>query len=320
MTLEDGSNVREMFRGIPTRGVSMYTNIEEVIARIDDWRGKHITYGELGGGITNHNYTVTVDGDTYVVRIPGAGTDVFIDRDNELECSRAAGEAGVSPRVMYHLKPENITVVRFIASRTLKTDEISGNDDLIRRIVCAIRTVHEKVTFHRSFNPFETVRVYMHHVRRYGAPLPPDFEWMVAIADDIEKVLGRNPPEPVACHNDYLSENFLDDGEKIWIIDWEYGGQGDPYFDLGDFAVEHPFTSEQEELIIREYCGTLRTDRLYRMLLHKIISDLWWSVWAMIQSKISKIPFDFYAYGNNRFDRMRRNIRNPNFQRWLGEV
>jgi thiamine kinase-like enzyme len=298
----------------------MHLDIEEVLGRIDDWKGKNIIYEVLGGGITNHNYTVAVDGETYVVRIPGAGTDIFIDRDNELQCSRAAGEAGVAPRVIHHLKPENITIVPFIRGRTLKTDEISSSDDLIRRIVRAIRSVHEKVSFQRVFNPFETVRTYMQYVRQYEAPLPHDFEWMTGVADAIEGAMKRNPPEPVACHNDYLSENFLDDGQKIWIIDWEYGGQGDPYFDLGDFAVEHPFNYEQEELIIREYCGSLQNNRLFRMLLHKIISDYWWSVWAMIQTKISKIDFDFYTYGNNRFDRMRRNIRNPAFERWLGEV
>jgi thiamine kinase-like enzyme len=298
----------------------MHVDMEEVIVRIDDWKGKNVSYEPLGGGITNHNFVVTVDGETYVVRIPGEGTDIFIDRDNELECSRAAGEAGVAPRVIHHLKPENITIVPFIRSRTLKTDEISSSDDLIRRIVQAIRSVHEKVTFHRVFNPFETVRAYMNHVRHFEAPLPHDFEWMTGTANAIEEAMRRNPPNPVACHNDYLSENFLDDGKKIWIIDWEYGGQGDPYFDLGDFAVEHPFTPEQDELIVREYSGCLQNNRLFRMLLHKIVSDYWWGVWAMIQTRISKISFDFYAYGNNRFNRMRSNIQNPDFQRWLEGV
>jgi len=295
----------------------MHMDIEASIKRIDEWKGKKVSYEILGGGITNHNYTVVVDSETYVVRIPGEGTDIFIDRDNELECSRAAGEAGVAPRVIHHLKPENVTVLPFIRGKTLKTDEIKGSDDLVRRIVQAIKSVHEKVTFTREFNPFETVRTYMNYVDSYDAPLPDDFEWMTETANAIEKAMKRNPPHSVACHNDYLSENFLDDGKKIWIIDWEYGGKGDPYFDLGDFTVEHPFSRDQEELIILEYCGEMKKDMLYRMLLHKIIADYWWSVWAMIQSKISKIDFDFYFYGNGRFDRMRQNIHDPDFHKWL---
>jgi len=160
----------------------------------------------------------------------------------------------------------------------------------------------------------------MGYVREYNAPLPSDFDHMLSSSDDIEAAMKRNPPEDVACHNDYLSENFLDDGNQIWIIDWEYGGRGDPYFDLGDFAVEHPFSQEQEELIITKYCGKLRKDRLYRMLLYKIISDLWWSVWAMIQSRISMLDFDFYAYGNGRFNRLRKNAGNPDYRKWLDAV
>jgi thiamine kinase-like enzyme len=298
----------------------MHPDIEEVINRIDDWKGRNISYEELGGGITNHNYTVFVDGEAFVLRIPGEGTDIFIDRENELDCSKAVGEAGVAPRVLYHLKPENITVVPFIRGKTLKTDDIVASNDLIQRIVRAIRSVHTEATFRKEFNPFETVRTYMNHVERSRAPLPPDFEWITGIVGTIEDAMQRDAPRPVACHNDYLSENFLDDGDKIWIIDWEYGGLGDPYFDLGDFAVEHPFTREQEELIIREYCGSVLRNRLCRMLLHRIVADYWWGVWAMIQLRVSKIDFDFLSYGNNRFDRMRRNIRDPDFEIWLEEV
>ncbi len=292
----------------------------EIISRIDEWKGKEIRWEPLGGGITNHNYTVYVDDEKYVMRIPGAGTDIFIDRDNELECSIEAGKTGVTPRVLHHLKPENISVVQFIQGKTLTTDEITGNNSLITRIVSAIRVIHEKAAFKKRFDPFQTVRDYMDYVKKYDAPLPSDFDRMLGISEEIESAMKKNPLQDVACHNDYLSENFLDDGKEIWIIDWEYGGRGDPYFDLGDFAVEHPFLQEQEELIITEYCGELKNNRLYRMLLYKIVSDLWWSVWAMIQSRISTLEFDFYAYGNGRFERLRINAGNPDYRKWLGGV
>jgi len=298
----------------------MHTTVEEVIKRINDWKDKAIHYEPLGGGITNHNYKVNVGDETFVLRIPGAGTSIFIDRDNELNCSLSAGETGVVPKVMYHLKPENITIVQFIKGKTLNTEEIIGSDELIRRILKAIKTIHDKASFKNIFNPFDTIRNYMNYVEKYSAPLPSDFDWMLTLAHGIEKSMKRNPPESVACHNDYLSENFLDDGNQIWIIDWEYGGQGDPFFDLGDFAVEHPFTDEQEELIIKKYCGELKLNRLYRMRLYKIISDLWWSIWAMIQSRVSKIDFDFYTYGNRRFDRLRRNAKNYDYSRWIDGV
>ncbi len=298
----------------------MELRVEDIISRIDEWRGKEIHWEPLGGGITNHNYTVYVDDEKYVMCIPGAGTDIFIDRDNELECLIEAGKTGVTPRVLRHLKPENISVVQFIQAKTLTTDEITASDALIKRIVSAIRIIHEKAAFKKKFDPFQTVRDYMDYVKKYDAPLPSDFDRMLRISDDIEAAMKRNPPEDVACHNDFLSENFLDDGKQIWIIDWEYGGRGDPYFDLGDFAVEHPFSPKQEELIIREYCGELNKNRLYRMFLNKIVSDLWWSVWAMIQSRISTLDFDFYTYGNERFKRLRKNAGNPDYQKWIDGI
>lgn len=298
----------------------MSVSIEEVIERIPGWKDKELRYEPLGGGITNHNYTVHSGEDEYVVRIPGAGTEIFINRENELDCSIQAGNAGIAPKVIHHLKPENVSVVQFIRGTTLTTSRIAGDDSLIRRIVHSIHELHEKVVFKSTFDPFETVRSYMLYVKHYGAPLPDDIEWMFKIAERIERAMQRNKYGAVACHNDYLSENFLDDGEKIWIIDWEYGGMGDPYFDLGDFAVEHPFTREQEELIIKEYCGKADMRKLYRMLLHKIISDLWWGVWAMIQSKISKIDFDFHAYASARFERLRKNAHDKDFEAQIDTI
>jgi len=299
----------------------MEITIEEVIKRIDDWKQKQVNYEVLGGGITNHNFKVSVDGELFVVRIPGAETELFIDRDNELNCSIEAGKTGVAPEVVYHLKPENVSVIRFINAKTLCTKEIASNNHIIKQIVNSIKTIHDRATFKKKFDPFETVRKYINnYVKKYKAPLPGDIDWMLSICSDIEKSMQRNKPSETACHNDYLSENFMYDGEKIWIIDWEYGGQGDPYFDLGDFAVEHPFTREQEELIIKEYCGEVVYSKLYRMLLHKIVSDLWWGLWAMIQSKVSRLEFDFYTYGNHRFERLRKNAKHKDFKKWLNKI
>jgi thiamine kinase-like enzyme len=295
--------------------------IEEVIDRIDDWKQRKVTFEVLGGGITNHNYKVSVDGENYVVRIPGAETELFIDRENELDCSVAAGKTGVAPEVVHHLKPENVSVFQFIQARTLSTGEIASDNKLVERIVQSIRVIHDNASFKRKFDPFETVRMYMdRYIPKYNVLLPDDIEWMLSLNSDIETAMQTNKPREVACHNDYLSENFMDDGENIWIIDWEYGGEGDPYFDLGDFAVEHPFSRDQEELIIRNYCDGLEKEKLYRMLLYKIVSDLWWGLWAMIQHKVSKIDFDFYTYANNRFERLRKNARDNDYEKWLEQV
>ena len=186
-------------------------DIEQVLGMIGDWRDKKIEYAPLGGGITNHNYKVTIDGEIFMVRIPGEGSDLFIDRENELACSVQAGKTGVSPEVVYHIDEENVSVFRFISGKTLTTEQIAGSDRLIGRIVRAVRTVHREALFPSTFNPFETVRRYMGFVEKYEVPLPEDMDWMIGVGDEIECAMKRNKPEDVACHNDYLSENFMDD-------------------------------------------------------------------------------------------------------------
>jgi len=157
--------------------------------------------------------------------------------------------------------------------------------------------------------------------RDVEAPLPDDIDWMLELGERIERAMRRDMPKSAACHNDLLSENFIlaTDG-KMWVIDWEYGGMTDPYFDLGDFCIEHPLSDDEERVIITRYCGEMREDRYSRMMLHKIVADLWWSIWAMIQVKLSKIDFDFYAYGVNRVARLHANAGKPELATWLAEV
>ncbi len=292
----------------------MKVTIQEVIDKIKDWKDKDIKYRELGGGITNHNYFVEVNGNKYVVRIPGEKTDIFINRENELDCSIEAGKTGVAPKVVYYLKPENVSVIEFIDGKTLKTNDIAGNPEIIKKIVTSIKKVHEKAVFNSVFNPFNTIRKYLIYVKDYNAPMPSDINQLLKKAEEIESKIKAEEIKLTACHNDLLSENFMYDGKKIWIIDWEYGGNGDPFFDLADFAVEHPFSDKEEEIIIKTYCGKMDEKRFARMIVYKAISDLWWSIWAMIQSKISTIDFNYYDYGSSRFQRMRDLINSHRFR------
>jgi thiamine kinase-like enzyme len=299
---------------------------EAIISRIDEWKHKEIRCEALGGGITNHNFLISVGGDPahpggakYVLRIPGEGTDMFIDRSNERVCSIAAAEAGVAPPVVYAVGDALVTA--FIDAETMHPDTLAGRPDRIRQVVETVKRVHQRATFPNEIDLFDMIRHYTSMAREAGAPFPDDIDWMFAIEDQIEAAMARDKPAPAACHNDLLSENFLIDKDgRMWLIDWEYGGMTDPYFDLGDFCVEHPFSAQEEQLILTAYCGEMVEHRYYRMLLHKLTADLWWSIWAMIQSKLSTIDFDFYEYGVNRVRRFRTNAGHPDYQRWIAGV
>ena len=301
---------------------------EAAIARIPDWNGLDVQVETLGGGITNHNFVVTVTGrpdlpwgGKYVMRIPGQGSDLFIDREVEHKNALAAAEAGVSPPVLYSLEPEMCTVVPFIEAVTMHPEDLAGHRDRLEKVVDAVRTYHEKAEFVNQIYVFDMIREYLSMARGVDAPFPEDIDWMLGLCDEIEQAMKRDRPADVACHCDLLSENFmLEPGGRMWVIDWEYGGKTDPYFDLGDFCVEHPLSDDEERFIISRYCGTLREDRFARMMLHKLVADLWWSIWAMIQVRQSKLDFDFYEYGMNRVARFHTNAAKPAFPSWLETV
>ena len=306
-------------------GTAEHLSPEAVIARITDWEGLAVTCEPLGGGITNHNYVVTVTGrpdipwgGKYVMRIPGDGTDTFIDREREHKNHVAAAGAGVTPPVLYTLEPEKCTIVPFIEGETMHPETLAGDRDRLGKVVDVIRTYHDKAVFENAIDVFDMIRHYMEMARDADAPFPEDIDWMLDLCDQIEQAMKRDAPPPAACHNDLLSENFILDGSgTMWVIDWEYGGMTDPYFDLGDFLVEHPFTDEEERFVVDRYCGGADDHRFARVMLHKLVADLWWSIWAMIQVRLSKIDFDFYEYGMNRVARFHANAAKPDFATWL---
>lgn len=321
---------------------------DDAIARIADWQGKDVRWQELGGGITNHNYIVWVDdgagpasatsgaapdptpnanpgatpgGDKYVLRIPGHGTDMFIDRDVERECMLQAAAAGVAPRVAHQIDPEGALVIEFVEGEIMHPETMVGHPERIVQAVRTVRTCHERAVFSHGIDVFEMLRRYTAIAQSIGAALPDRLQSVFAVLSDIEAAMRRDPVADVAAHNDLLSENFIvDPGGRMWIIDWEYGGMTDPWFDLGDFVMEHPFSREEERLIVETYCGTMDERCLGRMLLYKVVSAIWWAVWAMIQRQVSKIDFDYLAWGMERVARAERGIDDPDFRTWLAEA
>ena len=295
--------------------------IESILEKVDIWNKDEVRCEELSGGLTNNNYTVEANGEKYVLRIPGVGSEVMIDRDLELSSSRAASKAGVSPEVICCVKPENALVISYIDGEVMHPETVAGNNELVEKIATSLRQLHDNAKFESETYVFDMIPRYRRMCKEVGAYLPNDFDWMISVMDDVAEAMEKNKPALAACHNDVLSENFIhDDDGKMWIIDWEYGGMNDPYFDLGDICVEHPLTPGQEEILLKTYCGELSEGRLSRMRLHKLSADVWWGMWGMIQDKISTLDFDFYTYGIRRFERFRRNYYEGDYSKWKDQV
>jgi thiamine kinase-like enzyme len=298
----------------------MALSVEQAIARVPLWmQASTISSSFLHGGITNQNYRVEVDGEAFVVRIGGANTELLgIHRPDEYAAHQAAAGLGIAPEVIYFIEPEGYLVTRFVSGQPLSAEEI-GRPENIRRVAEALRQVHNLPEIPATFSPFRFVEEGAKIARRYGVPFRDDFERLFGRLVEIEAAFRQDPFSPCLCHNDLLNANFLDDG-RLWILDWEYAGMGDPLFDLANFAVHHDFSDEQEQLLLQAYFGEAAPARLARLKLMKIVSDFREAMWGMIQMGVSELDFDFRAYADQHFDRLGRNMGDARWEGWLNDV
>jgi thiamine kinase-like enzyme len=290
--------------------------IDAVIARLGWTSRGDVAVEPLGGGITNLNYRVRAGGETFVVRIPGRDSErLGIDRRREYACTVAAHACDVAPEVVAFFEDTGVLVTRFVAGLE-PADGDMHRPAMLRRVAEAVRRYHEGPAFPGTFSPFQAVRDYAAWSAPRGAPLPERFGWMQAQAARLEAALGA-PVSPRPCHNDLLRANFIVDGDRIWIIDWEYAAMGDPYFDLGNFAVHHQLTDDEEVFLLEAYAGRATREGVARLKLMKIISDLREAMWAMVQVTVSHLDYDFAAYGTRHFDRYVAQLGDPRLASWL---
>jgi thiamine kinase-like enzyme len=298
----------------------MPISIANVIQRIPEWEGREIRVTELWGGITNQNFRVQIEEESYVVRIPGDDTHYLgIDREREYQCNVAASATGVAPAVTHFLRPELVLVTRFISGQVMSA-ETMGNEKVIRKAVRSIRLIHDGPSFPGTFSVFRVAEAYRHAAEKHGVALPDKIDWIFERIRDIENLLLTHPQGVVPCHNDFLPANFIDCEDHFKIIDWEYGGMGDRYFDLGNFAVNNRLDEELDAVVLGEYFGQCSEFKTARLKIFKVLSDIREAMWAMVQVGVSKLDVDYQAYGNKHFDRLIRNLGDSRFAGWLEKV
>ena len=269
---------------------------------IPELRGKSLAITPLGGGLTNRNYRLGADAESFVLRVPGKDTALLgIDRACEAACSRAAAAMGVGPEVLAFLPEHGAMVRRFVEGRVLAAEDLQ-TPAVLRRVVDALRRYHDGPPGTGSFSPFTTVRHYHTLAKERRVPFPDAMELALEQLSRIEQELRCEDP-PCPCHNDLLPANFVDDGEAIRIIDWEYGGMGDRFFDLGNLAVNSEFNSEHEQMLLELYFGEARPRALRRLRLMRLASDMREAMWGFVQSALSTLDVDYLAYGRKHMER-----------------
>jgi thiamine kinase-like enzyme len=294
--------------------------IEEVAGRVPGWAGREIRISPIAAGLTNQNYRVEVDGRPFFVRLPGASTDLLaVDRANELHNTRAAAEAGVGPRVVHHDPESGALVLDWIDGRTMSNDAFEAQG-MPARIAESLRRLHAGPRFRDAFDMFRLAEFYLGVADQRSIRVPDGYRDELPKVTLIEAALLARPLPTVPCHNDLLAENYLDDGRRLWIVDYEYSGNNDPTFELGNTAQELGFDAARQEELCAAYFGEATPALLARMRLQMIMSDVGWTLWAAIQAAISSIDYDFWGWAEERWGRASTAFNRDDFDDLLGEA
>ena len=286
---------------------------EEIAARV--WPGREVELEPLGGGITNRNFKVVVGGETFVLRIGGKDTALLgIDRDAEHAASLVAADLEIGPEVVAFVEPEGSLITRFVAGSPLPVEEMRRTETL-RQVAAMLRRLHDGPSFPARFDSFRVVEAYLATAASQGVATPREYERAKQTADEIERTRGPRAARP--CHNDLLNANFIRKGETIRIVDWEYAGMGDPFFDLANFSVNHELSDEQNEELLTAYFGELAEADLRALRLMRFMSDFREAMWGVVQQGLSELDFDFAGYADEHFARLERTAADPAFRELL---
>jgi thiamine kinase-like enzyme len=286
------------------------SGFEAAVERV--WPGRSARFEILGGGITNHNVKVEVDGEPFVLRIAGKDTNLLgIDRAVEVEATRAAAALGIGPEVVDFVEPEGWLVTRFIQGETPSL-ETMWEPATLERVGSALRAFHGSAPIAGEFDSFRVVEAYRETALERGGVVPEAYEPAHEIARRIEQ--SRGGAAPVPCHNDLLNANFLDDGERLRIVDWEYAGMGDRFFDLANFSINHELDESRRESLLAAYFGEVRAEDARALELMRFMSDFREAMWGVVQSAVSELDFDFVGYATEHFERMERTVAEPAFR------
>jgi thiamine kinase-like enzyme len=275
------------------------------------WPGADASVEPLGGGLTNHNFKVTVRGEAFVLRVGGTDTDLLgIDRGHEHQAAVVAAGVGVGPEVIAFLEHESCLVTRFVDADPIDAERIR-EPGTIARVAETLRRVHDGPSVPGRFDSFRVVEAYADTVVARGGTLPAEHAAATATAARIEAALGPRPLRP--CHNDLLNANLLDDGERIRIVDWEYAGMGDPFFDLANFAVNNGLDEGDDRLLLDAY-GERDEDAEARLALMRFMSDFREAMWGAVQQAVSALDFDFLSYTGEHLERLEATAESGRFR------
>jgi len=297
--------------------------LETAISRVGPWSGRKTRYRPVSGGISNANFRIWLDDDpaSYFVKIPGKGTEMFIDRAAAMDASRTAAALGIGPRVHDYLAADGIEISDFIEGRRSCTHADFRDLTLCRTALDIYRQLHGAPKLMLTKTVFDMIEEHIDHVNTLGGWVPPDFSFLEREYRRARAALEASGVDLVPCFNDPMAGNFMvDDAGTIMLIDYEYASNNDRCYDLGIWFGEMFFEEPTEYALIEHYFGRADPATVARVTLHKALADIKWSTWSMVQNKVSALDFDFFKYGAWKHMRARSILQDPRWDSWLKAV
>ena len=294
--------------------------VEATLELVPELAGKDRKVTELEGGLTNRNLKVTTAERAYVARIwSDDGALLSIDRDNEHQNSVAAAEAGIGAPVIAYLPERNTLVIEFIDGPTLSAADFRDGE-WMEPVAAACKRLHAADAFRDDFDMFEIQAGYLRLVTERGFRLPDRYREFEPQVEAIREAMSAHPEGRVPCNNDLLAENFIDSPDGLRLIDYEYSGNNEPSFELGNIWSESGLSEDQLAELVRAYYGDDSPARVARARLWGLMSKYGWTLWASIQDGVSTIDFDFWSWGMEKYERAVTEFDGPDFERLLTDV
>jgi thiamine kinase-like enzyme len=292
-----------------------------MLARLPSLTGTHRRLELLTGGLTNRNYRVTTDsGERFVARFSAPKSALLaIDRDAEHRNAQAAARSGVGPDVVDYAPDDGILLVKWIEGRTFEDADLDDPVQL-ERVAAVCAKLHAGPRFVTDFDMFAVQRRYLAIVQEHGFRLPADYLSFEPTVRRIERVLRASAEGTVPCHNDLLAANIMDDGERLWLIDFEYSGNNDACFELGNIWSEAALDPDRLDHLVAAYFGAPSPVRTARARLFGLMSKYGWTLWASIQDAVSDVEFDFWQWGMAKYVRARDEFRSPELEHLISTV
>jgi thiamine kinase-like enzyme len=291
--------------------------LQAAIDAVPGWAGRPIEITPITTGITNRNFRIELDGQVFVIRLAGRDTELLgIDREAEVEAARAAAAAGVGPEVFAYLPGHSCLVTRWVSGEHIAVEDLR-REDALSATIASLRAFHGCPPIRSTFPVFRIVENYRRLATDRGVAIPASYDDVRTVATRIEQAVGQVPMPPTTCHNDLLNANFLRDGDHVWIVDYEYAGMGDPFFDLGNLSINNDLTPEAQEMLLALYLGSVTDGHRARLALMRVVSDLREAMWGVVQQVLSTLDFDYVDYADRHVRRLLENAADPRFDDWL---